>query len=83
MAFVSKSKSTKQGNLPDYQLIIKVPTSKGHVTLGKVGLYNESALHSKVVQLTHEQLIKLIAKSELSIVPFASSNNEDDIELDI
>ena len=80
MAFVSKSKSTKQGNLPDYQLIIKVPTSKGHVTLGKVGLYNESALHSKVAQLSNEQLIKLLSKAELSITPY-STNVEDDIEL--
>ena len=84
MAFVSKSK-TKSGksNLPDNQLIIKVPTSKGFVTLGKLGLYNESALHSKVSELSNEQLIKLFAKAELTIQPYASTNDQDEIELDI
>ena len=82
MAFVSKSsKSAKKNNLPDNQLVIKVPTSKGYVTLGKLGLYDESALHSKVAQLSNEQLVKLLAKAELSIVPYSNGNVEDDIEL--
>lgn len=81
MAFVSKSKS-KSGNLPDNQLVVKVSTSKGYVTLGKIGLYNESALHSKVAQLTNEQLIKLLSKAEVSIVAY-SSNTDEEIELDI
>ena len=80
MAFVSsKSKSAKK-NLPNHQLVIKVPTSKGFVTLGKLGLYDESALHSKVIGLTQEQLVKLISKAELSIIPFAS-NEEESIDL--
>ena len=79
MAFVSKSKSGKS-NLPDNQLVVKVSTSKGYVTLGKIGLYNESALHSKVAQLTNEQLIKLLSNAEVSIVPY-SSNTDDEIEL--
>ena len=85
MAFASeKSKSGKSGkgksNLPDNQLIIKVSTSKGYVTLGKLGLYNESTLHSKVAKLSNEQLVKLIANAELSVVPY-SNDNKDDIEL--
>ncbi len=80
MAFVSKNKSGK-GNLPDNQLVIKVKTSKGFVTLGKVGLYNESALHSKVAQLTDEQLVRLLSQAELSIVPYQSGNADDEIEL--
>lgn len=80
MAFVSKSKSGKS-NLPDNQLVVKVKTSKGFVTLGKIGLYNESALHSKVSQLSTEQLIKLLANAEVSIVPYQSNNADDDIEL--
>lgn len=82
MAFVSKSKSGK-GNLPDNQLVVKVSTSKGFVTLGKIGLYNESALHSKVSSLTPEQLVKLLAKAEVSVVPYSNGNDSDDIELDI
>lgn len=81
MAFVSKSK--KSGNLPDNQLVVKVSTSKGFVTLGKIGLYNESALHSKVAALSNEQLLKLLTKAEVSVVPYSNGNNEDDIELDI
>ena len=77
----TKSKS-KSGNLPDNQLIIKVSTSKGYVTLGKIGLYNESALHSAVAKLSNEQLIKLFSKAELSIVEY-SNDNKDDIKLDI
>lgn len=80
MAFVSKSKSGKS-NLPDNQLVVKVKTSKGFVTLGKIGLYNESALHSKVSQLSTEQLIKLLSNAEVSIVPYQSNNADDDIEL--
>lgn len=80
MAFVSKSKSGK-GNLPDNQLVVKVSTSKGFVTLGKIGLYNESALHSKVAQLTNEQLVKLIANAQLEIVAYSNGSSDDDIEL--
>lgn len=79
MAFVSKSKSGK-GKLPDNQLVIKVKTSKGFVTLGKIGLYDESALHSKVAQLSSEQLIKLLSNAEVSIVAY-SSNDSEEIEL--
>lgn len=83
MAFVSKSKSkSTKGNLPDNQLVIKVPTKKGYVTLGKIGLYNESKLHSLVAALDQEVLLKLIAKAELSIVPYESSIDEE-VELDI
>ena len=90
MTFASeKSKSAKptksakgKSNLPDNQLVVKVSTSQGYVTLGKIGLYNESALHSKVAKLSNEQLVKLLAKAELSIVPF-STNNKDEIELDL
>ena len=67
-------------NLPDNQLIIKVSTSKGYVTLGKIGLYNESALHSAVAKLSNEQLIKLLSKAELEIVAY-SNDNKDDIKL--
>ena len=79
MAFVSKS-AKKKNNLPDNQLVIKISTSKGYVTLGKIGLYNESSLHSKVSQLTPEQLIKLLTNAEVSIQEYAS-NDQDDIEL--
>ena len=86
MAFASekskptKSKSGKASNLPNHQLIIKVSTSKGHVTLGKIGLYDESALHSAVAKLSNEQLIKLLSKAEVSVVPY-TSDNKDAIEL--
>ena len=85
MTFASeKSKPTKsksgKSNLPDNQLIIKVSTSKGYVTLGKIGLYNESALHSAVAKLDSKQLIKLLSKAELEIVPY-SNDNKDAIEL--
>lgn len=72
----TKSKSGKASNLPDNQLIIKVSTSKGYVTLGKIGLYNESALHSAVAKLDNEQLIKLLAKAEVSIVAYTNDNKE-------
>lgn len=81
MAFVSKSKSAKsKSNTPDNQLVVKVSTSKGFVTLGKIGLYEESPLHSKVAKLSSEQLLKLLSKAELSIVPYETANDED-IEL--
>ena len=80
MAFVSKSKSGKS-NLPDNQLVVKVSTSKGYVTLGKIGLYNESALHSKVAQLSNEQLLKLLSNAEVSIVPYSNGNTEEEFEL--
>ena len=85
MAFASeKSKPTKstkgKSNLPNHQLIIKVSTSKGHVTLGKIGLYDESALHSAVAKLSNEQLLKLLAKAEVTVVPY-TNDNKDAIEL--
>lgn len=79
MAFTSKSKG-KSGKLPDNQLVIKVSTSKGYVTLGKIGLYDESALHAQVAKLSNEQLVKLLSKAEVSVVPYASSN-EDEIQV--
>ena len=83
MTFASPTKpKSGKGNLPDNQLVIKVSTSKGYVTLGKIGLYNESALHSAVAKLSNEQLIKLLSKAELEIVAY-SNGNKDDITLDI
>ena len=76
----TKSKSGKASNLPNHQLIIKVSTSKGYVTLGKIGLYDESALHSAVAKLSNEQLVKLIAQAELEIVAYGNGN-KDAIEL--
>ena len=81
MAFASeKSKPSTKGksksNLPNHQLVIKVSTSKGFVTLGKIGLYDESALHSAVAKLSNEQLLKLLAKAEVSVVPYTSDNKE-------
>ena len=76
----TKSKSGKASNLPDNQLVIKVSTSKGYVTLGKIGLYNESALHLKVAKLSNEKLIKLLSNAEVSIQPY-SNGKDDDIEL--
>lgn len=77
----AKSKSGKASNLPDNQLVIKVSTSKGFVTLGKIGLYNESALHSAVAKLSNEQLAKLLANAEVSIVAYENSNDKDTIQL--
>ena len=82
MASVSKpAKGKGKTNLPNNQLIIKINTSKGYVTLGKVGLYDESVLHSKVAQLSSEQLVKLLANAELSVVPYSSGNADENIEL--
>lgn len=82
MASVSKpTKAKGKSNLPNHQLVIKVNTSKGYVTLGKVGLYDESNLHSKVAKLSPEQLVKLLANAELSIQPYSSSNTDENIEL--
>ena len=76
----TKSKSGKASNLPDNQLVIKVSTSKGYVTLGKIGLYNESALHSAVAKLTNEQLVKLLSNAEVSIQSY-TNDNKDEIKL--
>ena len=80
MAFASpeKAKSAKSAksataNKPNHQLIVKVATSKGFVTLGKIGLYDESALHSAVAKLSNEQLVKLLSNAELSIVAYTDS----------
>ena len=79
MAFVSSKKKSK-GNLPDNQLVIKINTSKGYITLGRVGLYDESSLHTKVANLSPEKLAKLLASAQLEVVPYEESLN-DDIEL--
>ena len=88
MAFASeKAKSAKsksasaKSNTPDNQLVVKVSTSKGYVTLGKIGLYNESALHSAVAKLSNEQLVRLLSNAELSIVPYSDANKEEAIQL--
>ena len=81
MAFASKKPKSVKGNLPDNQLVIKIPTSKGYVTLGKIGLYDESSLHSKVAELTNEQLVKLLSKAEVSVVPYSNNGTEDPVEL--
>lgn len=85
MAFASpeKAKSAKSApaNKPNHQLIVKVATSKGFITLGKIGLYDESALHSAVAKLSNEQLVKLLSNAELSIVPYTDSKDKDAIEL--
>ena len=82
MAFASPQASAKKksNNTPNKELVIKINTSKGFVTLGRVGLYDESALHTAVSQLTQEQLAKLISSAQLEIVTY-SRDTEDKIEL--
>ena len=75
MAFASKTKKTN--NLPDKELVIKVNTSEGFVTLGRIGLYDESPLHSKVTQLSNEQLAKLLASAQLTIIEYSRTPNND------
>ena len=75
MAFASKTKKTN--NLPDKELVIKVNTSEGFVTLGRVGLYEESPLHSQVTKLSNEQLVKLISNAELTIIEYSRTPNND------
>ena len=79
MAFVSSKKKGK-GNLPDHQLVIKINTSKGYITLGRVGLYNESTLHDKVVNLSPEKLAKLLGQALVEVVPYEEALTEE-IEL--
>ena len=81
MAFTSPTKKAKKGNLPDNNLVIKINTSKGYITLGRIGLYNESTLHAKVAQLTPEQLSKLLSNAQVEVVPYESSTVDDSIEL--
>ena len=75
MAFASKTKKTN--NLPDKELVIKVNTSEDFVTLGRVGLYEESPLHSQVTQLSNEQLAKLLASAQLTIIEYSRTPNND------
>ena len=77
MAFASKTNSKKTNNLPDKELVIKVNTSEGYVTLGRIGLYDESPLHSKVTQLSNEQLAKLLASAQLTIIEYSRTPNND------
>ena len=79
MAFAAPTKKAKN-NTPDKELIIKINTSKGFVTLGRVGLYDESALHTAVSQLGPEQLCKLLASAQLEVVAY-SRDTEDNIQL--
>ena len=77
MAFASKTNSKKTNNLPDNELVIKVNTSEGYVTLGRIGLYDESPLHSQVTKLSKEQLAKLISNAELTIIEYSRTPNND------
>ena len=78
MAFAAPTK--KKNNTPDKELIIKINTSKGFVTLGRIGLYDESSLHTAVSQLTQEQLQQLLAKASVEIVNY-TRDDEDKIAL--
>ena len=78
MAFASPQPASakKKAKTPDKELVIKVNTSKGYVTLGKLGLYNESSLHLQVSKLQPEQLQQLLAKATVEIIDY--SRSEDD-----
>ena len=83
MAFASpapQASAKKKANTPNKELVVKVNTSKGFVTLGRIGLYDESALHNAVSQLTQEQLAKMFASAQLEIIDY-SRDDEDKIAL--
>ena len=83
MTFASpqtKTPSKKKNNTPNKELVVKVNTSKGYVTLGRIGLYDESALHAQVAKLAPEQLQQLLAKSSIEVVAYTRSD-DDKIEL--
>lgn len=78
MTFASPKTPSKKvtKNTPNKELIVKVNTSKGYVTLGRIGLYNESALHTQVSQLQPEQLQQLLAKSQIEVVEYTRSDDD-------
>ena len=82
MTFASPKTPAKKAknNTPDKEHLVKVNTSKGYVTLGRIGLYNESALHTQVAKLQPEQLAKLLANASIEVVPYTRSD-DDKIEL--
>ena len=82
MAFAAPQPASakKKAKTPDKELIVKINTSKGFVTLGRIGLYDESSLHTAVSQLTQEQLQQLLAKASVEIVNY-TRDDEDKIAL--
>lgn len=74
----SKKKATKA--TPNKEIVVKINTSKGYVTLGRIGLYDESPLHAQVSKLTQDQLVKLLANASLEIVEYTRASS-DDIQL--
>ena len=81
MTFASPKQPTKKAKAtPNKEIVVKVNTSKGYVTLGRIGLYDESPLHAQVSKLTQDQLAKLLANSSLEIVEYTRASS-DDIQL--
>ena len=78
MTFASPKTPAKKvkKNTPDKEIIIKVNTSKGYVTLGRIGLYDESALHAQVSLLQPEQLQKLLASASVEVVQYTRSSDD-------
>ena len=77
MTFASpKTPSKKAKNTPDNEIVVKINTSKGYVTLGRIGLYNESVLHKQVANLQQEQLVKLLSNAQIEIVEYTRSDDD-------
>ena len=78
MTFASPKTPSKKAtkNTPDNEIIIKVNTSKGYVTLGRIGLYDESSLHNQVAKLAPEQLQKLLANASIEVVQYTRSDDD-------
>lgn len=70
------------GKKPANDLVVYIQTKQGLRTLGRIGLFDNNIMQSKIAGATEEQLLNLAKLLSFEVVPHGENGTANDVELD-
>lgn len=80
--FTETETETTNGKKPANDLIVYIQTKQGLRTLGRIGLFGNNNIQSKVANATEEQLSNLTKLLSFEVVEHGEQGTQTEVELD-
>lgn len=78
----NETTETTSGKKPANDLVVYIQTKQGLRTLGRIGLFDNNIMQSKIAGATEEQLLNLAKLLSFEVVPHGENGTANDVELD-
>lgn len=79
---IANETETTSGKKPANDLIIYIQTKQGLRTLGRVGLFDNNAVQSKIANATEEQLANIAKLLSFEVVEHGATGTSGEVEFD-